>query len=113
MTRFFLRTTHRWMKNQKVQMEGLDQRALGIENKGNRILTRITELFAMNGRENCSVSVARRSGTAQYAPLRSILSDRNYRQGNAQKNAQNNVQGNTKKDDVPQRKGGRCSRHQR
>jgi hypothetical protein len=34
-------------------------------------------------------------------PLRSIHSDSNYRQGNAQYNAQDNVLGSTKKDDVP------------
>jgi hypothetical protein len=45
--------------------------------------------------------VAQHSGTAEYAPLRSILSDRNYRQGNAQDKAQDNVLGSTKRDDVP------------
>jgi hypothetical protein len=40
--------------------------------------------------------VALRSGTAEYAPLRNRLSDRNYRQGNEQ----DNVQGNTEEDDV-------------
>jgi hypothetical protein len=49
--------------------------------------------------------VALRSGTAEYAPLRNRLSDRNYRQGNEQENVQGNpeeddVQGNTKKDDA-------------
>jgi hypothetical protein len=49
--------------------------------------------------------VAQNSGTAEHVPLRSILSDSNYRQGNAQDkaqdNAQDNVLGSTKKDDVP------------
>jgi hypothetical protein len=40
--------------------------------------------------------VALCSGTAEYGPLRNSLSDRNYRQGNAQ----DNVHGNTKEDDV-------------
>jgi hypothetical protein len=40
--------------------------------------------------------VALRSGTAEYAPLRNRLSDRNYRQGNEQ----DNVQGNTEDEDV-------------
>jgi Reverse transcriptase (RNA-dependent DNA polymerase) len=34
-------------------------------------------------------------------PLRSILSDSNYRKGNSQYNVQDNVLGSTKKDDVP------------
>jgi hypothetical protein len=55
----------------------------------------------VNGRENCSFSVALHSGTAKYTPLRSILSDSNYRQGNAQNNTQYNVLGSAKKDDVP------------
>jgi Reverse transcriptase (RNA-dependent DNA polymerase) len=49
--------------------------------------------------------VALRSGTAEYAPIRNSLSDRNYRQGNEQDNVQGNakaddLQGNTKEDDV-------------
>jgi hypothetical protein len=55
----------------------------------------------VKGREICSFLVAQHSGTAEYAPLRSILSDSNYRQDNAQDNAQDNVLGSTKKDDVP------------
>jgi hypothetical protein len=48
---------------------------------------------------------ALRSGTAEYAPLRNRLSDRNYRQGIEQDNVQGNteeddVQGNTNKDDA-------------
>jgi hypothetical protein len=82
-------------------MEGLAQRAIGSENIGHLLINRITEPPTVNGRENCSFSVALHSGTAEYAPLRSILSDSNYRQGNAQDNAQDNVLGSTKKDDVP------------
>jgi hypothetical protein len=82
-------------------MKCLAQRAIGSENIGYLLINRITESPTMNGRENCSFSVAQHSGTAEYAPLRRILSDRNYRQCNAQYNAQDNVLGSTKKDDVP------------
>jgi hypothetical protein len=49
--------------------------------------------------------IALRSSTAEYAPLRNSLSDRNYRQGNDQDNVQgkreeDDVQGNTKEDDA-------------
>jgi hypothetical protein len=71
------------------------------KNIGYLLINRITEPPTMNERENCSFSVERHSGTAEYAPLRSILSDSNHRQGNAQDNAQENVLGSTKKDDVP------------
>jgi hypothetical protein len=95
-------------------MEGLAQRAIGSENIGHLLINRITEPPTVNGRENCSFSVALHSGTAEYAPLRSILSDSNYRQGNAQDNAQEIVLCSTKKDDMPSNaKGGRCSRRQR
>jgi hypothetical protein len=47
--------------------------------------------------DGITAMVALRSGTAEYAPLRNSLSDRNYRQGNEQ----DNVQGNTEEDDVP------------
>jgi hypothetical protein len=87
--------------DQKVKTEGLVQRAIGSENNGNQIIAQITELFPMNEREYCSIWVALYSGTAEYAPLQSILSDCNYRQGNAQYNAQDNVLGNTTEDDVP------------
>jgi hypothetical protein len=87
--------------DQKVEMEGLFQRAIGTENNGNRILAQITEPLPMNEREYCSISVALHSGTVEYALPRSILSDCNYRQGNAQRNSQDNVLGNTKKDNVP------------
>jgi hypothetical protein len=87
--------------DQKVEMEGLAQRAIGSENIGHLLINRITEPPTVNGRGNCSFSVALHSGTAKYAQLRSILSDRYYRQGNAQDNAQDNVLGSTKKDDVP------------
>jgi hypothetical protein len=79
--------------DQKVKMKGLAQRAIGSENNCNKILAHITEPLSMNERENCSLSVELRSGTAEYAPLRRILSDRNYRQCNAQ----DNVQGNAKR----------------
>jgi Reverse transcriptase (RNA-dependent DNA polymerase) len=46
-------------------------------------------------------SVALHSGTAEYTPLKSILSNSNYRQGNAQDNTQDNMLGSAKKDDVP------------
>jgi hypothetical protein len=87
--------------DQKVEMEGSAQRAIGSEKIGHLLINRITEPPTVNGRENCSFSVALHSGTAEYAPLRSILSDSNYRQGNAQGNAQDNALGSTKKDDVP------------
>jgi hypothetical protein len=74
----------------------LEAKALAIG-----LFNRIVEPLTMNGRESCSFSVALHSGTAEYAPLRSILSDSNYRQGNAQDTAQDNVLGSTKKDDVP------------
>jgi hypothetical protein len=82
-------------------MEGLAQRAIGSEKIGHLLINRITEPPTVNGRENCSFLVAQHSDTAECVPLRSILSDRNYRQGNAQDNAQDNVLGSTKKDDVP------------
>jgi hypothetical protein len=55
--------------------------------------------------DGITAMVALRSGTAEYAPLRKSLSDRNCRQGNAQHNVQGNteeddVQGNTKEDDA-------------
>jgi hypothetical protein len=85
-------------------MEGLAQRAIGSENIGHLLINRITQPPTVNGRENCCFSVALHSGTAEYAPLRSILSDSSYRQGKAQgkaqDNAQDNVLGSTKKDDV-------------
>jgi hypothetical protein len=87
--------------DQKVEMEGLAQRAIGSKIIGHLRINSITEQPTVNGRENCSFSVALHSGTAEYAPLRSILSDSNYRQGNAQDSAQDNVLGSTKKDDVP------------
>jgi hypothetical protein len=87
--------------DQKVEMEGLAQRAIGSEKIGHLLINRITEPPTVNGRENCSFLVAQHSDTAECVPLRSILSDRNYRQGNAQDNAQDNVLGSTKKDDVP------------
>jgi hypothetical protein len=78
----------------------LAQRAFGSENIGHLHINSITEPHTVNGRENCSFSVALHSGTAECAPLRRILSDSNYRQGNAQDNAQDKVLGSTKKDDV-------------
>jgi hypothetical protein len=55
--------------------------------------------------DGITTMVALRSGTAEYAPLRNRLSDRNYRQGNAQDNGQgitekDDMQGNTEEDDV-------------
>jgi hypothetical protein len=55
--------------------------------------------------DDITAMVVLRSGTAEYAPLRNRLSDRNYRQGNEQDNVQGNteedeVQGNTKEDDA-------------
>jgi hypothetical protein len=88
------------VSDQKVDMEGLAQRAIGSKNIGYLLINRITEPPTVNGRENCSFSVALHSGTAVYAPLRSILSDSNYRKCNTQDNAQDNVLGSTKKDDV-------------
>jgi hypothetical protein len=82
-------------------MEGLAQRSIGSENIGHLHINRITEALTVNGRKNCSLSVALHSGTAEYVPKRSNLSDSNYRQGNAQGNAQENMLGSTKKDDVP------------
>jgi hypothetical protein len=82
-------------------MEGLAQRAIGSENIDYLLINRITEPPTVNGREKCSFSVALHSGTAEYTPLRSILSDSNYWQGNAQDNTQDNVLGSAKKDDVP------------
>jgi hypothetical protein len=82
-------------------MEGLAQQAVGRKNIGCLLINRIKKPPTVNGRENCSFLVALHSGTAEYAPLRSILSDSNYRQGIAQDNAQDNVLGITKKDDVP------------
>jgi hypothetical protein len=87
--------------DRKVEMEGSAQQAIGSENIGHVLINRITEPPTVKGRENCSFSVALHSGTAEYAPLRSILPDRNYRQGNAQDKTQDNVLGNTKKYDVP------------
>jgi hypothetical protein len=46
--------------------------------------------------DGITAMVLLRSGTAEYAPLRKSLTDRNYRQGNEQ----DNVQGNTEEDDV-------------
>jgi hypothetical protein len=46
--------------------------------------------------DRITAMVALRFDTAEYAPLRNRLSDRNYRQGNEQ----DNVQGNTAEDDV-------------
>jgi hypothetical protein len=86
--------------DQKVDMEGLVQRAIGIENNGNQILAQITEPLPMNEREYCSVSVALHSDTVEYAPLQSIPSDCNYRQGNAKSNSQDNVLGSTKENNV-------------
>jgi hypothetical protein len=88
------------VRDQKVEMEGLAQRAIGSENINYLLINRITEPLTVNGRENCSFSVLH-SGTAEYAPVRSVLSDSNYRQGNAQDNTQDNVFGSAKKDDVP------------
>jgi hypothetical protein len=82
-------------------VEGLAQREIGSEIIGHLFIYRITELPTVNGRGNCSFSVALHSGTAEYVPLRTILSDSNYRQGNPQDNAQYNVLSSTKKDDVP------------
>jgi hypothetical protein len=59
---------------QKVEKEGLAQRAIGSENICRLLINRITEPPTVNGRENCSFSAALHSGTAEYAPLRSILS---------------------------------------
>jgi hypothetical protein len=55
--------------------------------------------------DGITAMVALRSGTAEYAPLRNSLSDRNYRQGNEHENVQGNtegdvVQGITKEDDA-------------
>jgi hypothetical protein len=69
--------------DQKVEMEGLAQRAIGSENIGHLLINRITEPPTVNEREYCSFLVAQHSGTAEYVPLRIILSDSNYRQGNA------------------------------
>jgi hypothetical protein len=66
-----------------------------------RAAEHITEPPTVNGRGNCSFLVAQHSGTAEYAPLRIILSDMYYRQGNTQDNAQDIVLESTKKDDVP------------
>jgi hypothetical protein len=82
--------------DQKFKIEGLAHREIGNENNGNQILAHITELLSMNGREYCSFSVPLRSGTAEFWPLRSSLSDHKYRQGNAQ----DNVQSSTKEYDV-------------
>jgi hypothetical protein len=87
--------------DQKVEMEGLAQRAIGSENIGHLLMNRITERTTVHGREKCSFLVEQHSGTAQCVPLQSILSDSNYRQGNAQDNAQENMLSSTKKDDVP------------
>jgi hypothetical protein len=38
--------------------------------------------------DGITAMIALRSGTAEYAPLRNSLSDRNYRQGNDQDNVQ-------------------------
>jgi hypothetical protein len=89
------------VSDQKVEMEGLAQRAIGSENIGHLLINRITEPPTVNERENCSFLVAQLSGTAESVPLRSILSDSNYKKGNAQDNAQDYVLGSTKKDDVP------------
>jgi hypothetical protein len=55
--------------------------------------------------DDIKAMVALRSGTAEYAPLRNSLFDRNHRQGNEQDKVQDNteeddVHGNTKKDDA-------------
>jgi hypothetical protein len=86
--------------DQKVEMEGLAQRAIGSELIGHLLINCITEPPTVNGREICSFSVALHSGTAEYAPLRNILSDSNG-PSNAQDNAQENVLGSAKKDDLP------------
>jgi hypothetical protein len=65
--------------DQNVNMEGLAQWAIRIEKNCNQLINHITEPTTMNGRV---FFVVLRSGTAEFAPLRSILSDRNYRQGN-------------------------------
>jgi hypothetical protein len=88
------------VSDQKVEMEGLAQRAIGSKDIGYLLINRITEPLTVNGRENCSFSVALHSGTAEYTPLRRILSDSNYMQGIAQDNTQDNVLGSAKKDDV-------------
>jgi hypothetical protein len=64
-------------------------------NTGYLLINRITDPPTVNGRKNRSFSVALHSGTAEYPPLRSILSDSNYRQSNAQDNTQGNAQDNT------------------
>jgi hypothetical protein len=55
--------------------------------------------------DGITAMVALHFGTAEYAPLRNRLSDRNYRQGKEQDNVQgkteeDDVQGNTKEDDA-------------
>jgi hypothetical protein len=89
------------VSDQKVETEDLAQRAIGSENIGYLLIYRITEPPTVNGRENSSFSVALHSGTAEYTPLRSILSNSNYRQGNVQDNTQDNMLGSEKKDYVP------------
>jgi hypothetical protein len=61
------------VSDQKVEMEGLAQRAIGSENIGHLLKNRIVGRPTVNGRENCSFSAALHSGTGEYAPLRSIL----------------------------------------
>jgi hypothetical protein len=87
--------------DQKVEMEGLVQPAIGIENNGNQILAHVTEPLPINEREYCPISVVLHSGTAKNVPLQRILSDCNYRQGNTQSNAQDNVLGITKEGNLP------------
>jgi hypothetical protein len=82
-------------------MKGLAQRAIGSENVCHLLTNRITVPPTVNGRENCSFPVALHSGTAEYAPLRSTLSDINYSQGNAHDKSQDNVLRSTKRDDMP------------
>jgi hypothetical protein len=82
-------------------MEGLAQREIGSENIGYLLINRIAEPPTVSRREVCYFLVALHSGTEEYAPLRSILSDSNYRQGNAQDNTQDNVFGSAKKVEVP------------
>jgi hypothetical protein len=93
------------VSDQKVGMEGLAQRAIGSEDIGHLLINRITEPPTVNGQESYSFSVALHSGTAEYTPLRIILSDSYYKQGNAQDNTKDNTKdnmlGSAKKDDVP------------
>jgi hypothetical protein len=87
--------------DQIVKTECLAQRAIGSEKFGHLLINRIIEPPTVNGRENCSFSVAQHSGTAEYTPIRSILSYSNYRKDSAQDSAQDNVLRSTKKDKMP------------